>query len=307
MRATVTGARGFVGPHLVAHLRAQGDDVTEMDVAGPVRIDVTDADTTLACIRDAQPDVVYHLAALSHVGASWSSPGTSFRVNAEGTLHVLRACLETGVGRVVVILSSEVYGNADPDRLPLTEDAPLRPVTPYGASKAAADVVALQMHLADRLDVVRVRPFGHTGPGQSEQFVVPALATRIARAERDGIDEIPVGSLTAVRDLSDVRDVVRAYRLLAEAGRPGEAYNVCSGVGVSIQEIADQLLAHAGREIRLVTDPALVRPVDAPRMVGDSTKLRTETGWRPEFTLAQTLADVLDAARARVAAEPHDG
>ncbi len=306
MRATVTGAGGFVGPHLVAHLRAQGDDVTEMDVAGPVTLDVTDADGTLGAIGAARPEVVYHLAALSHVGASWSSPGTSFRVNAEGTLHVLRACLETKVPRVVVILSSEVHGHADPDRLPLREDAPLRPVTPYGASKAAADVVALQMHLADGLDVVRVRPFGHTGPGQSDQFVVPALATRIARAERDGVDEIPVGSLTAVRDLSDVRDVVRAYRLLAERGVAGEAYNVCSGVGVSIQQIADALLAHARRPIRLVTDPALVRPVDAPRMVGDNAKLRAATGWSPEHPLARTLADVLDAARERVAAESRD-
>jgi GDP-4-dehydro-6-deoxy-D-mannose reductase len=247
---------------------------------------------------------VYHLAALSHVGQSWSSPGRSFRVNAEGTLHVLRACLEAKVPRVVVILSSEVYGNALPGAGPLREDAPLRPVTPYGASKAAADVVALQMHLADRLDVVRVRPFGHTGPGQSEQFVVPALASRIARAERDDRDEIPVGSLTAVRDLSDVRDVVRAYRLLADRGVPGEAYNVCSGVGVSIQDVADQLLAHARRPIRLVTDPTLVRPVDAPRMVGSHERLRAATGWRPEYDLATTLADVLDDARARVAAEP---
>jgi GDP-4-dehydro-6-deoxy-D-mannose reductase len=197
-----------------------------------------------------------------------------------------------------------VYGNAAPGAGALREDAPLRPVTPYGASKAAADVVALQMHLADRLDVVRVRPFGHTGPGQSDQFVVPALATRIARAERDGVDEIPVGSLDAVRDLSDVRDVVRAYRRLALDGDAGEAYNVCSGVGVSIREIADTLLAHSDREIRLVTDPALVRAVDAPRMVGDNTKLRDRTHWAPEFTLAQTLADVLAAARVAVAAEP---
>ena len=136
-----------------------------MDLLGPVEFDVTDADSALACIDAARPEVVYHLAALSHVGQSWSSPGRSFRVNAEGTLHVLRACLEAKVPRVVVILSSEVYGNAGPGAGPLREDAPLRPVTPYGASKAAADLVALQMHLADRLDVVRVRPFGHTGPG----------------------------------------------------------------------------------------------------------------------------------------------
>jgi GDP-4-dehydro-6-deoxy-D-mannose reductase len=302
-RATVTGAGGFVGPHLVAHLRASGDDVTEMDLLGPVEIDVTDAESTLNRIDAARPDVVYHLAALSHVGQSWTSPGRSFRVNAEGTLHVLRACLETGVSRVVVVLSSEVYGNASGDA-PLREDAPLRPVTPYGASKAAADLVALQMHLADRLDVVRIRPFGHTGPGQSDQFVVPALAARIARAERDGMDEIPVGSLDAVRDLSDVRDVVRAYRLLALEGAAGEAYNVCSGVGVSIRDVAELLLAHATREIRLVTDPALVRAVDAPRMVGDNAKLRDRTGWAPDFTLVQTLADVLGAARVTAALEP---
>jgi len=301
-RATVTGAGGFVGPHLVAHLRANGDDVTEMDLFGPVEIDVTDADSALAALDAAKPDVVYHLAALSHVGQSWSSPGRSFRVNAEGTLHVLRACLETGVGRVVVILSSEVYGNAS-DESALREDAPLRPVTPYGASKAAADLVALQMHLADRLHVVRIRPFGHTGPGQSDQFVVPALAMRIARAERDDVGEIPVGSLDAVRDLSDVRDVVRAYRLLALEGVAGEAYNVCSGTGVSIRAIADTLLGHAKRDIRLVTDPSLVRAVDAPRMVGDNAKLRAATGWEPEFTLDRTLADVLEAARATVATE----
>ena len=297
MRATVTGAGGFVGPHLVAHLRASGDDVTEMDLSGPVVLDVTDADSVLARFDEAQPEVVYHLAALSHVGQSWSSPGTSFRVNAEGTLHALRACQELKIPRVVVILSSEEYGNAAPDDLPMTENAPLRPVTPYGASKVAADFLALQAHLADALQVVRIRPFGHTGPGQSDQFVVPALAARIARAERDGMDEIPVGSLTAVRDLSDVRDVVRAYRLLAELGTAGDVYNVCSGRGVSIQEIADLLLAHATRSIRLVTDPALVRPIDAPRMVGDNTHLRAATGWAPEFTLEETLADVLDAAR----------
>ncbi|MEP6623535.1 MAG: GDP-mannose 4,6-dehydratase [Acidimicrobiia bacterium] len=300
MRATVTGAGGFVGPHLVAHLRDRGDDVTEMDLVGPVELDVTDADSVLSRFADAKPDVVYHLAALSHVGQSWSSPGTSFRVNAEGTLHALRACRELDIARVVVILSSEVYGNAAPEDIPLRETAPLRPVTPYGASKVAADFLALQSFLADGLDVVRVRPFGHTGPGQSDQFVVPALATRIARAEAEGVEEIPVGSLTAVRDLSDVRDVVRAYRLLAEHGEAGAVYNVCSGRGVSIQEIADALLAHASRPIRLVTDPALVRPVDAPRMIGDNTCLRDATGWSPEYTLERTLDDVLAAARAAI-------
>ena len=226
---------------------------------------------------------MYHLAALSHVGESWKSPAASFRVNAEGTLNILRTCTELGVERVIVVLSSEEYGRVDEADLPLTEESPMRPVTPYGAAKAAADLLALQAFLGDGLGAIRVRPFSHTGPGQSARFVVPALAARIARAERDEIEQIPVGSLDAVRDLTDVRDVVRAYRLVAEHGAPGEVYNVCSGTGVSVQEIADRLLARATRPIRLVTDPELVRPVEVPRLVGSNARLREATGWTPEI------------------------
>lgn len=298
MNVAVTGARGFVGPHLVSHLEESGDEVESLDRQGTRAVDVTDPDAVRARLREARPEVVYHLAALSHVGESWKSPATSLRVNAEGTLNVLRACTDLSVARVVVVLSSEEYGRVTPADLPLTEDSPLRPVTPYGAAKAAADMLALQAFLGDGLSTIRVRPFGHTGPGQTDRFVVPALAQRIARAERDEVDEIPVGSLDAVRDLTDVRDVVRAYRLLAERGEPGEVYNVCSGTGVSVQEVADRLLAAAHRPIRLVTDPDLVRPVEVPRLVGSNDRLRAATGWTPEIPLGKTLADVLDAARA---------
>jgi GDP-4-dehydro-6-deoxy-D-mannose reductase len=297
MKAVVTGSHGFVGPHLIAHLEASGDDVTGLDRQSADPFDVTDYARVRERLGDDQPEVVYHLAALSHVGESWENPTESFRVNAEGTLNVLRSCAELQTERVVVVLSSEEYGHVDEADLPITELAPLRPVTPYGATKCAADLLALQAFLGDGLPTVRVRPFGHTGPGQSPRFVVPALASRIARAERDGADEIPVGSLDAVRDLSDVRDVVRAYRLLAERGEPGEVYNVCSGVGVSVQEIADRLLDRARRPIKLVTDPDLVRPVDVPRMVGSNAKLRAATSWTPELSLDQTVADVLDHAR----------
>jgi GDP-4-dehydro-6-deoxy-D-mannose reductase len=293
----VTGARGFVGPHLVAHLEACGDDVLSLDRHGPDSFDVTDAVAVQERLEEAQPEVVYHLAALSHVGESWKSPAASFRVNAEGTLNVLHTCTDLRVPRVIVVLSSEEYGTVDEADLPLTEDAPLRPVTPYGAAKAAADLLTLQAFLGDGLGAIRVRPFSHTGPGQSARFVVPALAARIARAEADEVDEIPVGSLDAVRDITDVRDVVRAYRLLAERGAPGEVYNVCSGLGVSVQEIADRLLARAARPIRLVTDPELVRPVEVPRLVGSNARLRAATGWTPEIALDDTLADVLDDAR----------
>ena len=297
MKVAVTGARGFVGPHLVAHLEAAGDDVLSLDRHGPDSFDVTDSTAVRERLADTRPEVVYHLAALSHVGESWKSPATSFRVNAEGTLNVLHACTELGLSRVVVVLSSEEYGRVDEADLPLTEESPLRPVTPYGAAKAAADLLALRAHLGDGLDVIRVRPFSHTGPGQTARFVVPALAARIARAERDDIDEIPVGSLDAVRDLTDVRDVVRAYRLLAEHGTPGEVYNVCSGRGVSVREIADGLLSGATRPIRLVVDPELVRPVEVPRLVGSNARLRAATGWAPTIPLPKTLADVLQSAR----------
>jgi GDP-4-dehydro-6-deoxy-D-mannose reductase len=298
LRAAVTGARGFVGPHLIAHLEASGDAVTGLDRRGPEPFDVTDADAVRGALQRVQPDVVYHLAALSHVGDSWQAPTLAFRVNAEGTLNVLRACIDLKVPRVVVVGSAEEYGRVDPTDLPLAENAALRPVTPYGASKVAAEFLALQAFLGDELGTIRVRPFGHTGPGQEPRFVVPALAARIAHAEAAGEPEIAVGSLEAIRDLTDVRDMVRAYRLLAEHGEPGEVYNACSGRGVSVAELAEELLGLAHREIRLRVDPHLVRPVEVPRLVGDNRRLRAATGWAPQIPLSRTLADVLETARA---------
>ena len=297
MKAVITGARGFVGPHLAAHLEAEGDEVTGLDFAGPERFDVTDAAGVRVHLEAAGPEVVYHLAALSHVGESWADPSTQFRVNAEGTLNVVAAAAALGIRRVVVIGSSEEYGEVDAGTLPVDESAPLRPVTPYGAAKAAAETAALQMGRATDLEVVCVRPFPHTGPGQTDRFLVPALAARIARAEREGTDTVVMGSRTPMRDLSDVRDVVRAYRLLAVAGRPGLAYNVCSGVSTAVGEIADLLAAASTRPIRFETDPALVRPVEPPPLIGSAARLREHTGWTPEHTLAGTLTDVLAAAR----------
>jgi len=298
MRALVTGGAGFVGRHLVAHLEECGDEIAVFDRAGEHAMDVTDAEAVRRAIEAVRPEVVFHLAAVSHVGASWSAPAQVFRVNAEGTLHVLRSCTDARVERVVVVGSADVYGAVAPSELPITEEAPLRPVTPYGASKAAADVLALQAFLGDGLETVRVRAFNHTGPGQSPRFLVPALASRIARAERDGSSEVALGALDPVRDLSDVRDVVRSYRLLAERGEPGEAYNVCSGRGVSVAEVAERLVQRSTRELRITVDPDRVRPVDVPRLVGDPAKVHAATGWEPGIHLDETLRTVLDAARA---------
>ena len=298
MRALVTGGAGFVGRHLVRHLEACGDDVTALDRHGARGVDITDAEGIRDAIAAARPEVVYHLAAVSHVGDAWADPGRVFRVNAEGALATLRACRDADVERVVVVGSADVYGAVAERDLPLAEDAPLRPITPYGASKAAADVLALQAYLGEGLATLRVRAFNHTGPGQDRAFLAPGLAGRIADAERDQRDEIAVGGLDPVRDLGDVRDVVRAYRLLAERGEPGEAYNVCTGRGVSVAEVAERLLRLSQRALRLAVDPSLVRPVDVPRLVGDPSKLRAATGWEPEIPLDDTLAAVLDDARA---------
>ena len=302
MRAVVTGGLGFVGRHLVAHLREAGDEVTTLDHKGDLAVDITDGPAVAAAVTKVAPEAVYHLAGWADVGASWADPVTVLRVNAEGTLHVLRACTAAGVDRVLAVASADVYGVVTEDELPLTEAAPLRPTSPYAASKLAADALALQAFLGHGLGVVRVRPFNHLGPGQSEQFVAPAIAARIARAERDDTDTIAVGNLSARRDLTDVRDVVRAYRLLVERGAPGEVYNVCSGADVSIQSLADLLVGLARRPVRLVTDPDLLRPVDLPVLRGDATRLHAATGWKPEIPIEQTVADLLDDMRQRVLA-----
>lgn len=298
MLAVVTGGRGFVGHHLTAHLHSLGEDVAVLDRNGADAVDIVDADAVRRWIGTVSPDVVYHLAALSHVGASWNDEEIVQRVNVGGTANVLSACSAAGVARIVVVGSAEEYGRIDAPALPVRETTPLRPVSPYGRSKVAAEELALAAQRDGSIDVICVRPFNHVGPGQSPNFLVPGLAQRIAVAERAGTDHIAVGNLDSVRDYTDVRDVVRAYRLLAARGQPGQVYNVCSGNGVTVADIARGLLALARRPLRLAVDPELVRPVDVPVLVGDATRLRDATGWTPQIPLERTLADALDAARA---------
>jgi GDP-4-dehydro-6-deoxy-D-mannose reductase len=243
---------------------------------------------------------VYHLAGWADVGGSWRDPLTVLRVNGEGTLNVLEACRAAEVDRVLAVASADVYGVVSEDELPLDELSPIRPTSPYAASKMAADALAQQAFLGYGLGVIRVRPFNHLGPGQSEQFVAPALAARIVRAERAGDDFIMVGNLSARRDFTDVRDIVRAYRRLVEDGAPGEVYNVCSGQDLPIQYLADHLVSLAERPIELRPDPTLMRPADLPVLRGDAGKLAAATGWSPEIPIEQTLADLVDELRARL-------
>ena len=300
MRALVTGGLGFVGRHLVAHLRAGGDEVEILDHHGEGGVDITDADAVHAVMRRSAPDAVYHLAGWADVGGSWKHPVDAFRANAEGTLNVLLACAESGVGRVLSIGSADVYGVVTEAELPLTESSPLRPASPYAASKVAADYLGLQAFLGQGLGVIRVRAFNHLGPGQTDRFVAAALAARIAANERDGGDTVRVGDLSSRRDFTDVRDVVRAYRLLVELGAPGEVYNVCTGRDLAVQDLADRMLAIATHPMRLEVDPSLLRPVEVPVLRGDATKLRDATGWTPLIPIEQTLADLLDDQRTRL-------
>ena len=298
MHAFVTGSSGFVGSWLLRHLEDSGDTVTSCAA------DITDAPSLQKELLAVSPQAVYHLAGQANVGASWNDTVATFEVNAVGTLNVLEAVRQLPMRpRVLVIGSADVYGTVKADDLPLTEDTPLRPVSPYAASKVAAEFVALQAYLGYGTPVIRARAFNHVGPGQNEGFVVSALAKRIAEAERAGTTAVSVGNLDTRRDFSDVRDVVRAYRLLMEHGTPGEVYNVCSGNDISIREIADRLMAASGHRLDFVVSGDQQRSVDVPVLSGDSSRLRAATGWAPLIPLDQTLADALGWWRQQLGSE----
>jgi GDP-4-dehydro-6-deoxy-D-mannose reductase len=255
---------------------------------------VTDAPAVRAAVTGLEPEAVVHLAAQASVAQSWEQPFATFAVNATGTLHVTEAALACRhPPRLLLVSSAEVYGVVGPQDLPLAEDRPLAPVSPYALSKAAAEMIGRQAWLGRGLEVLSARPFNHAGPGQSPGFVVASLARQIVDSERSGASAIEVGDTTVRRDITDVRDVVRAYRLLLVAGSPGQAYNVCRGQSTEIGEVGRRLAALAQVDLPFVVDPARLRPVDIPDLRGDPGRLHEATGWRPEIGLDRTLADVL--------------
>ncbi|MFP5578026.1 MAG: GDP-mannose 4,6-dehydratase [Acidimicrobiia bacterium] len=296
MRALVTGSLGFAGTHLCAHLRDSGDDVVGIDRDDG---DLTHPETAARLVGVHRPEVIYHLAGAANVGESWRDPVSTWEANATATLYLLEAARTHDVRRVLLVSSADVYGTVTEDELPLDEESPVRPTSPYAASKLAAEQVARQAWLGHGLETIRVRAFNHVGPGQSPGFVAPGLATAIARNELTGDTEIPIGNLTPRRDFTDVRDVARAYRLLMDQGEPGDLYCVCSGRDIAIQELADTLVAMAATPMTLVTDPDRYRPVDIPVLRGSNAKIHAATGWSPSFSIADTLGDLLDECRAR--------
>jgi GDP-4-dehydro-6-deoxy-D-mannose reductase len=307
VRALVTGADGFVGRWLTRHLEEAGDDVWRAAGSAATNsaqqrvTDLTDAAAVRDTVAWARPQAVYHLAAVAFGPDASADVGHAIDVTVRGTAYLLQAAARLESPPTVMIPSSaEVYGAPIGGRL--TERAPIAPVTIYGATKAAQEVLALAHDRAGPVPVVVARAFNHIGPGQRESFAVPAFAMQLARiAGGDASPELRVGNLDTRRDFTDVRDVVRAYRLLVAGGHTGQPINVASGRAVAVREVLGALIALSGVSVAVTIDPARLRASDLPVVVGSNLLLRRLTGWRPQIPLEQTLQDVWQDAQRRVA------
>lgn len=313
MRTLVTGAAGFVGPFLIDALRTRGHDVEAVvrrapgsrmaKCATPIHIaDVCDADAMGRVLAAARPQAIVHLAGLAITAAAEADPTEAYRINLGGTLGVLQAVRAQAPGaRLLFVGSSEQYGATGERVAALDEDAPLEPTTVYAASKAAAELAAAQWGRAYDLDIVRVRAFNHTGPGQTPAFVCAGVARQLALIEAGRTEPIlRVGRLDPVRDFSDVRDIVAGYVAVLETGAPGAVYNLCSGRGRSIAEVIDLLRSHARTPVEVRSDPARFRTGDVARIVGAHARATSALGWHPSRRFEDTLRDVLSDWRERI-------
>ena len=326
MRVLITGVAGFVGSHMVEYALAacpeaivfgadrwltRRDNIAHLMGRFEFReFDMTDYGSTLALMREARPDLVFHLAAQSFVPTSWKAPSETLTTNIMGELHVFEAVRELGIDPAIQIAcSSEEYGLVLPEETPIKETNPLRPLSPYGVSKVGQDMLGYQYHKSYGMRIVRTRAFNHTGPRRGEVFATSAFAKQIAEIEA-GVREpvVRVGNLDAERDFTDVRDIVRGYWMAAEKGEPGEVYNLCSGNHISMRAMLDTLIRlskplqrlSAWTSVAIEHDPERMRPSDVPLLYGDNTKFRDRTGWRPEIPFETTMKDLLDYWRGKI-------
>ena len=315
MRVLVTGISGFVGRHLSAELSGdtweifgtyypEEDSATagEIDASRRLLCDIRDKKKVTALIKKIRPEAVVHLAAISFVPHSIENPLLATEVNLIGTINLYEAILEARITPIILFIGSAAeYGQVGEKELPITEKQPLNPQNPYTCSKAAADLMSHQYYLHRALPIIRVRPFNHIGPGQSEYFVTSDFARQIALIEKgESAPFIHVGDLSPCRDFTDVRDVVRAYRLLLEKGEAGELYNVASGVEYSIKEILDKLLSMSKERIEIKVEEGKFRPADMKHFFGSSENLTSRTGWRARINLEKSLEDILNCWRNKV-------
>ncbi|MCP4547850.1 MAG: GDP-mannose 4,6-dehydratase [bacterium] len=312
MKVLITGITGFAGSHLADYLLAEKPDI---DVIGTMRwrsrldnvehlqgkvklleCDIRDATACNTLIAAERPDMIFHLAAQSFVPTSWKAPHESMSTNILGQLNIFEAVRAANLDcRIQIAGSSEEYGLVLPEELPITENQPLRPLSPYAVSKVGQDSMGYQYFMSYGMKIVRTRGFNHTGPRRPSVFVCSDFARQIVEIEL-GLREprICVGNLEAERDFTDVRDMVRGYWLALEKGEPGEVYNLCTGTSWSIRSVLDLLIGFANVEVKVENDPDRLRPSDVPRLEGDVTRLHQATGWKPQIPFEQTMQDLLD-------------
>lgn len=319
LKALITGVTGFAGSHLADLLIADGnfevwglrrwrsrlENVAHLE--GRLRLlegDITDARSMAETIGAARPDYIFHLAAQSFVPASWREPDATLTTNIRGQLNLLEAVRTAHLPcRIQIAGSSEEYGLAHPHELPITEDSPLRPLSPYAVSKVAQDNLAYQYGRSYGLDIVRTRGFNHTGPRRGELFVCSNFARQVAEVEAGlRAPMIEVGNLDARRDFTDVRDTVRGYLLALQKGQAGDVYNICSGEDIRIGDVLELLCAMAKVKVEIREDPDRLRPSDVPVLRGSAAKFRAVTGWEPRIPFARTMVDLLDWWRNRLGA-----
>jgi GDP-4-dehydro-6-deoxy-D-mannose reductase len=317
VRVLITGISGFAGSFLAEHCLSRNGvevagtvrDLSRLGHASPIAaqchfyaVDVRDAAAVEAAVAASEADVVFNLAGQASVAESFADPAGTLLDNTVGQLNVIQAVLKARPqARLLVVGSAYEYGLVRPEENPIHEGVPLRPTDPYAVSKVAQDLFGYQYSVSHRLQAVRVRAFNHTGPRQSTDFVASRFARQIAEIEAGTRAPVmTVGNLTAVRDFTDVRDVVRGYFLAATKGQPGEVYNVGTGTGRRIQELLAILTGMSRVPVQVEEDPALLRPLDVPTLICDAAKLRQHTGWEPQIPLERTLADLLDYWRERL-------
>jgi GDP-4-dehydro-6-deoxy-D-mannose reductase len=312
MRALITGITGFAGSHLAEYLLADHPDVevfglyrwrSRMENIEHVRsrvklveCDLRDYTSVHAALAASRPDYIFHLAAQSFVPSSWTAPNETLTTNVSGQTNLFEAIRALGLDPVVQIAcSSEQYGLVLPDEVPIKETNPLRPLSPYAVSKVTQDYLGYQYFMSYGLKAIRTRGFNHTGPRRGHVFVTSNFCSQVAAIEL-GLQEpvIRVGNLDAIRDFTDVRDMVRAYWLAVTRGKPGEVYNIASGQGIVIRDLLDKIIGMAEVEVKIETDPARLRPSDVEILIGDSSKFRADTGWEPRIPFDQTVRDLLD-------------
>ena len=314
MRALITGISGFVGSHLAEYLISKDFEVfgsirwrSRLDNIEAIKsnlklieTDMRDSHSVDRLIKDTEPDMIFHLAAQSFVPASWTAPQDTIYTNIIGTVNLLEAVRSSKIDpKIHIAGSSEEYGLVHPDETPVKETNPLRPLSPYGVSKVAEDMLGFQYHKSYSMKTVITRAFNHSGPRRGDVFVESNFAKQIAEIEKGASPVIRVGNLESQRDFTDVRDVIKAYVLCLEKCKFGEVYNVCSEKSVRIKHVLDTLISLSSTKISIEQDPTRIRPSDVTLLKGDCSKFRKETGWSPKIPLEKTLEDLLKYWRLR--------